>query len=266
VNTPLTIPARGVLANDSDPDGDPLTAVLVTGPAHGTLTLDADGSFNYTPAAGYSGPDSFTYRAGDGQLESGVATVRLTSGVLFADDFGASTPNAAWRTVGGSWAWQDGLLSQEALLPGDFQKAILADKAYPADVEVAARVRVDRWVGGDSARAGLSLAQDAAGRGYNLLFRDGGVQFLDDHVAWGNFYAFQWQVGTWYHFKLRSAGGVLSGKVWADGAAEPTAWMFTQAGWTGRAGGAPGLNGGSGGAAASFDDVVVTAGEATSQE
>ena len=45
--------APGVLANDTDPDGDPLTAVLVTGPSHGTLTLNANGSFTYTPAANY---------------------------------------------------------------------------------------------------------------------------------------------------------------------------------------------------------------------
>ena len=48
------------------PERRPLTAPLVTGPAHGTLTLNADGSFTYTPAAGYNGPDKFTYRASDG--------------------------------------------------------------------------------------------------------------------------------------------------------------------------------------------------------
>ena len=49
--------------------------------------------------------------------------------------------------------------------------------------------------GGDAARAGVSLAQDAGGPGYNLLFRDGGVQFLDDYTAWGNLYPFDWQRG-----------------------------------------------------------------------
>ena len=74
----LTVPAPGVLGNDSDPDGDPLTATLVAGPAHGTLTLNANGAFTYTPAPNYNGPDSFSYRASDGALTSGTATVSLT--------------------------------------------------------------------------------------------------------------------------------------------------------------------------------------------
>jgi VCBS repeat-containing protein len=77
-DTPLTVTAPGVLGNDSDPDGNPLTATAVTGPSHGSLTLNANGSFTYTPDANYNGPDSFTYRAGDGTLTSNLATVTLT--------------------------------------------------------------------------------------------------------------------------------------------------------------------------------------------
>lgn len=77
-DTTLTVPAAGVLANDSDPDADALSALPVAGPSHGTLTLNADGSFSYRPNAGYSGGDSFTYKASDGSLESSAATVSLT--------------------------------------------------------------------------------------------------------------------------------------------------------------------------------------------
>jgi Big-like domain-containing protein/K319-like protein len=66
-----------VLGNDSDPNGDALSAQLMSGPSHGTLVLGADGSFSYTPAANFNGPDSFTYRASDGVLQSAPATVRI---------------------------------------------------------------------------------------------------------------------------------------------------------------------------------------------
>jgi large repetitive protein len=77
-DTPLIVAAPGVLANDSDPDADPLTALRGTGPSHGTLALNADGSFTYTPSANYNGPDSFSYRASDGANLSTLATVSLT--------------------------------------------------------------------------------------------------------------------------------------------------------------------------------------------
>src|SRR5260370_9870222 len=77
-NSSLTLNAPGVLSNDTDLDGDALTAVLVATAAHGSLTLNANGSFTYTPVSNYFGADSFTYRASDGWANSGIATVSLT--------------------------------------------------------------------------------------------------------------------------------------------------------------------------------------------
>jgi VCBS repeat-containing protein len=77
-DTPLTIAAPGVLGNDTDVDSASLTAVLVAGPAHGTLTLNANGGLTYTPISNYNGSDSFTYKANDGALDSNVATVSVT--------------------------------------------------------------------------------------------------------------------------------------------------------------------------------------------
>ena len=83
-DTTLTIgtAATGIIGNltgrDSDIDGNPLTAALVTGPAHGTLTLNSDGTFTYVPDANYNGPDSFTYKVNDGLLDSNVATVNIS--------------------------------------------------------------------------------------------------------------------------------------------------------------------------------------------
>jgi len=64
-DTTLTVNAPGVLGNDSDVDGNSLSAVPVSGPSHGTLTLNGDGSFSYSPAANFNGTDSFTYKAND---------------------------------------------------------------------------------------------------------------------------------------------------------------------------------------------------------
>ncbi len=77
-NGTLTVTASaGLLSNDRDANQNALTAVLVTGPANGTLALAADGSFTYTPNTNFIGIDSFTYKANDGLLDSGVATVTL---------------------------------------------------------------------------------------------------------------------------------------------------------------------------------------------
>ncbi len=77
-DTPMSVAAAaGVLANDTDAESNPLTAAKVANPAHGSVTLSANGSFSYTPAANYCGSDSFTYKAYDGALYSNVATVSI---------------------------------------------------------------------------------------------------------------------------------------------------------------------------------------------
>ena len=70
----------GVLANDSDPDGDPLTVnpTPVNGPSNGTLALATDGGFTYVPTGGFTGPDSFVYEVNDGQGGTAQGTVSLT--------------------------------------------------------------------------------------------------------------------------------------------------------------------------------------------
>ena len=75
--TQLSVSAPGVLGNDSDPENDSLTASLVSTTPNGSLTLNSDGSFTYTPDSGFAGADSFTYRAFDGGLYSSNATVTI---------------------------------------------------------------------------------------------------------------------------------------------------------------------------------------------
>ncbi|MCG8017125.1 MAG: Ig-like domain-containing protein [Candidatus Thiodiazotropha sp. 'RUGA'] len=76
-DTVLNLVAPGVLSNDSDPDGDPITAILNTNAGNGLVLLNADGSFTYTPNTGFTGVDSFTYLANDGAADSNLATVTV---------------------------------------------------------------------------------------------------------------------------------------------------------------------------------------------
>jgi hypothetical protein len=80
----LNVPKPGVLGNDNGgSEAHPLAATLLSGPWHGNLALNTDGSFVYTPDAGYLGPDMFTYRASDGTTVGGDPATGLTTN---ADD------------------------------------------------------------------------------------------------------------------------------------------------------------------------------------
>lgn len=74
---PLVLAAPGVLGNDSDLDGDVLTAAVIDTPQHGTLVLAANGGFTYTPAPDFAGTDGFTYRVTDAASVTATATVTL---------------------------------------------------------------------------------------------------------------------------------------------------------------------------------------------
>lgn len=72
-------PAPGVLDNDTDPEGETLTASLESGPAHAdSFGLDSDGAFTYQPAPDFNGSDSFTYSVSDEQNNQATATAHLT--------------------------------------------------------------------------------------------------------------------------------------------------------------------------------------------
>jgi len=111
----LSVAAPGVLANDTDVDSSSLTAVIVTPPSSGALTLNSNGSFTYTPNPGFRGSDSFTYRAIDGSLGSNAATVSIAVNAVYALVGLQNVPPAAStvRAKAGSsvpmkWQFKDG--------------------------------------------------------------------------------------------------------------------------------------------------------------
>jgi hypothetical protein len=130
--TTLAVPAsepNNVLMNDTDADGDPLTAILVTRPTGGTLDLNDDGSFIFTPTAGFAGTTSFSYKANDGTLDSNVATVSITV---------APPPNTAPIAVSDAYTTSkntkltvtkaNGVLANDSDIDGDALKAILVSQ------------------------------------------------------------------------------------------------------------------------------------------
>jgi VCBS repeat-containing protein len=126
--SPLSVPAPGVLINDADANGDPLTAVLDGTTTHGTLALNADGSFTYTPQAGFYGQDFFGYRASDGLVESQPAQVTIE--VLEAD---TQAPQVAWISP----------VADEGI--GEVGDQIVRLEVTASDNVAVASVRFYRW-------------------------------------------------------------------------------------------------------------------------
>jgi len=99
-DSPLVIAAPGVLANDTDPNNYDLSAIVVDNSAHGTLSLNLDGSFSYTPSANFFGTDTFTYQASDGQSGSDIASVTINFTPVNDAPFGTNgTVTAAEDTL-----------------------------------------------------------------------------------------------------------------------------------------------------------------------
>ncbi|MFQ1701372.1 cadherin-like domain-containing protein [Loktanella agnita] len=104
-DTPLTFSAAVLLANDSDPEGDPITLILMGAASQGTLNDNGDGTYTYTPAAGFSGHDNFTYTLSDGVNEtigSVAVTVAPAPGTATgqSDDFASGTLSPIWTLQG----------------------------------------------------------------------------------------------------------------------------------------------------------------------
>jgi len=102
MGTPVII---SVLDNDTDVEKDVLTVASKTTPAHGTLTLDADGKLTYTPTPGYSGTDSFNYTINDGNGNTSTATVDIT--IPSTKPFTAVTPRPYYIIGMADGAWNN---------------------------------------------------------------------------------------------------------------------------------------------------------------
>lgn len=119
--------APGVLGNDVDEDGDPLSALLFSNPVHGELVLSLDGSFSYTPDVNYNGSDSFTYRATDGIAIGDVTAVTLT--ITAVNDAPLAMTDAYTTTQDTDLTVAaPGVLANDSDIEGDLLSAILSDQ------------------------------------------------------------------------------------------------------------------------------------------
>jgi hypothetical protein len=164
--TPLVVSAAdGLLANDTDPDGDALNAVLLSAPTHGRLTFDGDGSFTYVPDEGFVGTDTFDYRASDG-LANSSASVSLTvtpaapGASLIPDPCGdageavlihgtSGNDSILVNPIGSSGAYE---VTLNGTSLGAFSSPRILIVAHDGDdrVQIASGVSTSAWIFGDS--------------------------------------------------------------------------------------------------------------------
>ena len=160
-----------VLANDSDPEGDPLTLTAFTAVGHGTLVHNGNGSFTYTPAADFNGGDIFTYTITDGKGRAATATVSIT--VTAVNDAPVLTVPGAQTTV------EDVAVGVTGLAVADVD----AGEGTGA-VKVTLTVASGRLTVGTSAPGGLAAAQ-VAGNGTGALVLEGALAAVNATLAAG---------------------------------------------------------------------------------
>jgi len=203
-------------------------------------------------------------------IASSVAFAAANGKEVYTADFTKGL-SEEWRTVGGKWEVKEGSLRQTDSGHDDPTKAFIITVGRDdesSDLVVTAKLRIDSLPSGADARAGISVCTDPShGKGLSLVIHDGKLQWLHDYVAWGPGRDFPYQAGKWYWMKLsKSKGdptaarwidegkepGVLKGKAWPAGEAEPANWMVFWSQYDDSIGGHPGLNGGSSVSFASF--------------
>jgi len=242
--TALTVPAPGVLGNDS---GSGLAVSAWSQPQHGSVTMTASGGYTYTPAAGFSGADTFTYTVTDSAGSTATATVRITvsSSASVARDTFTRTVSGGWGSadLGGAWTPTTTVLSVDgqrgvlSLSAGQTRQVFL-NSVSKRDTDTTATVRLGAAPGGSGAYASLvarhvaptveyrgTARVRASGAVSVLIYRMNGSQpetIIGQEVSVPGLSA---APGATLSLRLRAAGAsptTLSLTVWQSGSTEPS--------------------------------------------
>ncbi|OBB71682.1 Ig-like domain-containing protein [Mycobacterium sp. 852014-52144_SCH5372336] len=209
VNTPLTIAAPGVLANDIDADGDELTALITSMPTYGIVALNGDGSFDYIPNAGFTGDDSFTYRVYDGSgsfvtatvtvtVETGLPVITFDDGATPSEVFTTDDPTRILVRTGSQLRvvdtatgdWLDtidlGATPQSMTMSPDGRYAYVGSFSVSTDPIPIARIDVETGtvtlIGGVRQPAAMVISDDG-GTLYVTNYQDGTVSVIDTETG-----------------------------------------------------------------------------------
>jgi hypothetical protein len=158
--------AAGVLSNDWSGTWAGLSAIANGGPSHGTLALNLDGSFTYTPTNGFWGTECFTYQATDGVNDFGTATVTIlvaNTGALFGDDFRRCTATALnpWQVNSGTWALGNGAIQGNST-PGNYGLCFFSTNWTSYSVEAMIQFQSNAYGGGLGGRLDSSTGRHYA--------------------------------------------------------------------------------------------------------
>jgi hypothetical protein len=199
VNMTLTVGSPGILANDTDADGDNLTAILVTSTTNGILNLNTNGGFSYTPTNNFIGTDSFIYEASDGSTNSNPATVTITvttnqpAGNMFFDDFTRATNAgslAPWVVALGVWTVTNGVMEGTASNESEYADAYVGTNWGDYIVQSQIQIPAGAWGAGISGRLnpanGASYTAVLYPQGGSPLASGSTVMQLIKFEGWGN--------------------------------------------------------------------------------
>ena len=282
-NTPIILSiADLLLANDSDPDGDPLTLASFEQPANGTLVDNGDGTLTYTPNAGFVGLDVFTYIASDGTEQSNSANVQIdvaAPGGFGSDDFSGAGLGAGWSLQGpagtAALAAAPGESYLEIALPnGDFNAYGVNNSARVMQAAADEDFGIEtKFLSAPSERfqmQGILIEQDADNWIRYDLYHDGSQFFLFSAVTVNGVssprFNFSVAAGSASHLRVDRSGNDWTFEYSADGTTWTTAGSYTHALAVASAGVFAGSTGGAQGYTAQVDYFYNTAAPITLED